>query len=340
MRSDKQRGTYLRFIDLTTKYHITRDRLYSAISISCILIVSAAGVLVTKTVLDNQAQNDRLRRQQEAERLAAATTESVEETTETTIIETEDLSIVPVIPTSSSESSDTEGSSEDTEETSGEDETTSEQTSETTTEATTTTTTAGPVESELYMTVYADGELNLRTGPGTEYDLVRVLTPGDAIDVVAVTDNGWYRTYNGNYVSSSHTTTTPPAAPSTVPQTEATAAPTAAPTTAAPVETQGPAPAGSTTTCTITFYGPQPLGDGTYSTTTATGSTCTQGRTCAADWSIYPPGTVIYIANDPLGGDGYYTVEDRGPGVNGNHIDIYVDDVSAYSTTSRDVSVA
>ena len=329
----------MRFIDLTTKYNITRDRLYSAISISCILIVSAAGVLVTKTVLDNQAQNDRLRRQQEAERLAAATTESVEETTETTIIETEDLSIVPVIPTSSSESSDTEGSSEDTEETSGEDETTSEQTSETTTEATTTTT-AGPVESELYMTVYADGELNLRTGPGTEYDLVRVLAPGDAIDVVAVTDNGWYRTYNGNYVSSSHTTTTPPAAPSTVPQTEATAAPTAAPTTAAPVETQGPAPAGSTTTCTITFYGPQPLGDGTYSTTTATGSTCTQGRTCAADWSIYPPGTVIYIANDPLGGDGYYTVEDRGPGVNGNHIDIYVDDVSAYSTTSRDVSVA
>ena len=92
--------------------------------------------------------------------------------------------------------------------------------------------------------------------------------------------------------------------------------------------------------CTITFYGPQPLGDGSYSTTTATGTACSQGRTCAADWSIYPAGTVIYIANDPLGGDGYYTVEDRGPGVTGNHIDIYVDDVSAYSTTSREVSVA
>ena len=338
MRSDKQRGTYLRFIDLTTKYNITRDRVYTAISISCILIVSAAGVLVTKTVLDNQAQKDRLKRQQQAERLAAATTESVEETTTVTVTLTEDLALAPSIPTaaaSAEESSDTEESSEDTEETSYSEETTAEQT--TTTQATTT---AGPTESELYMTVYADGELNLRTGPGTEYDLVRVLAPGDAIDVVAVTDNGWYRTYNGNYVSSSHTTTTPPVAPSTVPQTEATAAPTAAPTTAAPVETQGPAPAGSTTTCTITFYGPQPLGDGTYSTTTATGSTCTQGRTCAADWSIYPAGTVIYIANDPLGGDGYYTVEDRGPGVNGNHIDIYVDDVSAYSTTSREVSVA
>lgn len=329
----------MRFIDLTTKYHITRDRLYSAISISCILVVSAAGVLVTKTALDAQAQSDRLKRQEQAERLAAATTESVEETTSATVtvVETEAMALSPVIPTS--ETSETESSEEgDTsEETSYSEETTTAEQTTTTTEATTT---AGHTETELYMTVYADGELNLRTGPGTEYELVRVLAPGDAIDVVAVTDNGWYRTYNGNYVSSSHTTTTPPAAPSTVPQTEATAAPTAAPTTAAPAETQGPAPAGSSSSCTITFYGPQPLGDGTYSTTTATGTTCSQGRTCAADWSIYPPGTVIYIANDPLGGDGYYTVEDRGPGVTGNHIDIYVDDVSAYSTTSRDVSVA
>lgn len=340
MRSDKQRGTYLRFIDLTTKYHITRDRIYSAISISCILIVSVAGVLVTKTALDAQTEKDRLERQAQASRLAAATTESVEETTSetTVVITTEELSLIPVMTTSSS-SGETQESSDDTdslEETSYSEETTAEQTTTTTTQATTT----APTESELYMTVYADGELNLRTGPGTEYELVRVLAPGDAIDVVAVTDTGWYRTYNGNYVASSHTTTTPPVAPSTVPPTEATAAPTAAATTAAPVETQGPAPAGSSTTCTITFYGPQPLGDGTYSTTTATGTTCSQGRTCAADWSIYPAGTVIYITNDPLGGDGYYTVEDRGPGVTGNHIDIYVDDASAYSTTSREVSVA
>ena len=334
-----QEGNCLRFIDLTTKYHITRDRLYSAISISCILLVSGIGVLVTKTALDAQAQNDRIRRQEQAERLAAATTESVEETTSSS--ESEETSLVPVIALSedfesveplSSETSETDESIEET--SSYEEETT---TVQTTTEATTT---QGHTETEMYMTVYASGELNLRTGPGTEYDLVRVLEPGDAIDVVAVTDNGWYRTYNGNYVSSSHTTTTPPVAPSTVPQTEATAAPTTAATTAAPVETQGPAPAGATNTCTITFYGPQPRADGSYSTTTATGTSCSQGRTCAADWSIYPPGTVIYVANDPLGGDGYYTVEDCGPGVTGYHIDIYVDDVSSYSTTSRDVSVA
>ncbi len=328
----------MRFIDLTTKYHITRDRLFSAISIICILIVSTAGVLITKTVLDNQTHNDMLRRQQQAEELAAATTETNESATSETTPK-EESAVAPVVPSSvTDETSSSEASSdvsESIEESVSSEETTAEQTT-TTTEATTT---AGHSETELYMTVYASGELNLRTGPGTEYELVRVLSSGDAIDVVAVTDNGWYRTYNGNYVSSGLTTTTPPVSPSTVPQTEATAAPTAA-ATAAPEQTQGPAPAGSSTNCTITFYGPQPRGDGSYSTTTATGTTCSQGRTCAADWSIYPAGTVIYIANDPLGGDGYYTVEDRGPGVTGNHIDIYVDDVSGYSTTSRDVSVA
>ena len=78
-------------------------------------------------------------------------------------------------------------------------------------------------------------------------------------------------------------------------------------------------------TCHITYYGPQLRSDGTYSTTTATGTTCSEGRTVAADWSIFPSGTTIYIANDPLGGDGYYTVEDMGPGVNGAHIDIFAE---------------
>ncbi|MBO7425848.1 MAG: 3D domain-containing protein [Clostridiales bacterium] len=91
--------------------------------------------------------------------------------------------------------------------------------------------------------------------------------------------------------------------------------------------------------CTITFYGPQPLGDGTYSTSTATGTTCCEGVTCAADWSIFPAGTVIYVVNDPLGGDGYYTVEDKGSGVKGSHIDIYADAGESYSTTSCEVYI-
>ena len=228
----------MRFIDLTTKYHITRDRLFSAISIICILIVSTAGVLITKTVLDNQTHNDMLRRQQQAEELAAATTETSESATSETTPK-EESAVAPVVPSSvTDETSSSEASSdvsESIEESVSSEETTAEQT--TTTEATTT---AGHSETELYMTVYASGELNLRTGPGTEYELVRVLSSGDAIDVVAVTDNGWYRTYNGNYVSSGLTTTTPPVSPSTVPQTEATAAPTAAATAAPEAMTTTP----------------------------------------------------------------------------------------------------
>ncbi len=50
---------------------------------------------------------------------------------------------------------------------------------------------------------------------------------------------------------------------------------------------------------------------------TASGTTPTEGRTIAADTSILPFGTQVVI-------DGIvYTVEDRGSGVNGNHIDIF-----------------
>ena len=48
------------------------------------------------------------------------------------------------------------------------------------------------------------------------------------------------------------------------------------------------------------------------------------------------------VENDPLGGDGYYTVEDTGPGAKGYHIDIYADDgeTGNYSTCYRNVYVA
>ena len=67
------------------------------------------------------------------------------------------------------------------------------------------------------MTVYAAEDMNLRTGPGTEYDCIRTLNAGDAIDVVAITDNGWYRTYSGNYVLI-ELTTTEPVATTTLPE--------------------------------------------------------------------------------------------------------------------------
>ena len=221
---------------------------------------------------------------------------------------------------------------------------TTEATTAATTEATTAATTQASeekiTEKELYIVVYATTTINVRSGPGTEYDVVKNVFAGDQIDVIAVTSNGWYKTYNGNYVKKEYTTETKPQATSTPKPTQRqTAEETtrATTTTEAHVET----PSGDSYTCTITFYGPQLLSDGSYSYSTATGTTCTEGRTVAADWSIFPPGTVIYIENDPLGGDGYYTVEDRGPGVSGYHIDIYADDGESgnYNTCTRSVTV-
>ena len=52
---------------------------------------------------------------------------------------------------------------------------------------------------------------------------------------------------------------------------------------------------------------------------TATGVKATAGRTIAADTSILPFGTEVYI-------DGHkYTVEDKGGAIKGNSIDIYFD---------------
>ena len=58
--------------------------------------------------------------------------------------------------------------------------------------------------------------------------------------------------------------------------------------------------------------------------TTASGTTPAEGRTCGADWNVLPPGTEVLI------NDNWYTVEDRGAGVKGNWIDIFVDGENAH----------
>ena len=224
---------------------------------------------------------------------------------------------------------------ETTEETSGSETDETDTTTKATTAATTTAaTTQAITESDLQLAVYATAVLNVRSGPGTDYDVVKQVNPGDQIDVIAVTSNGWYKTYNGNYVSADLTTTTPPT-PTPTPKPAATATP--APKETTPQQTAAAIDTSSGVSCKITFYGPQDNGDGSYSLTTATGATCTQGVTVAADWSVYPAGTVIYIENDPLGGDGYYTVQDKGSAVKGAMIDIFVEDTSQYSTCTRTV---
>lgn len=321
----------MRFIDITTKYRITKDKITFAIALILVCALSGTSIWGVSLMLEAMSEDEIKARELQASALVEQITETT--TTEETEITTSELlsayvqssSINSDLPLSSlSESSSllTEANAEAT----------------TTTEipfssTTITETTIGLTEQ--YGVVYTTGVTNLRSGPGTSYSIVRELSVGSVIDIIGITSNGWYKTINGNYVLSSLTTTTPPETTTMAPP------PPPPPPQTTTAAQSGPAIEGMTFygSCTITFYGPQPRGDGTYSTTTATGTTCSQGRTCAADWGVFPSGTTIYVENDPLGGDGYYTVEDRGPGVNGSHIDIYADDPYAFSTTSRNVYI-
>lgn len=57
---------------------------------------------------------------------------------------------------------------------------------------------------------------------------------------------------------------------------------------------------------------------------TASGEVATAGVTIAADWTIYPPGTVVEIE-----GMGTYIVHDKGGAIKGQRIDIYFEDHAA-----------
>ncbi|MBO7449611.1 MAG: SH3 domain-containing protein [Clostridiales bacterium] len=339
----------MKFIGTTTKYKVTQEKLKVGISVGMIVLISAVCVVTMKTLIEASEARDKVKRDA---RVAALLNETTEETAEETESEeptgtSSEASVI--IPTEESVVETTLSTEAVVSEVAATDASTEASLTNTTT-VVTTETTKSYTETKLVKFVYASNELNVRSGPGIEYDIVKTIEKGSGIDVVGVTDNGWYHTYNGNFVSKDLcqdepvkvVTPTPVPLQTTAATTQATTAATQA--TAAPTQPQ-PASNGAKEgmtyygNCKITFYGPQPLGDGTYSTSTATGSTCTEGVTCAADWSIFPAGTVIYVVNDPLGGDGYYTVEDKGSGVKGNHIDIYADAGESYSTTSCEVYI-
>ena len=339
---------FLKLVGIKEFYNITREKVISALNAAVVVTVCASATFIVDASLDSTAvlakPIETFPETSETDAIVATdsteTTESAVSTDEagaTIITVTVTVVSTPAPSASSSQTSETSATSETTAETT---EATTAETTEATTAATTTSETKSSItEKELYLAVYATTTINVRSGPGTDYDVVKSLHAGDKIDVIAVTSNGWYKTYNGNYVKKDYTTETKPSNTST-PKPKPTS--TTAEETERETEADRDEPSGDGNTCTITFYGPQPMGDGTYSKSTATGSTCTEGRTCAADWSIYPAGTVIYIENDPLGGDGYYTVEDRGPGVKGYHIDIYAEDGESgnYYTCKRTVYVA
>ena len=340
----------MKLIGVKEFYNITSAKIISAVNCCIVLTVCATATFAVDTALNsNTVQAMPVETSVPASAFESQIPDE-SETAETDMTEFSETTVEVIVTVvsmpESSVSESIETSLAATEATTSEttEATTTATTAETTEAATTTTaeTTEAITEKELYLAVYAKTTINVRKGPGTEYDVVKNVFAGDQIDVIAVTSNGWYKTYNGNYVKASLTTETKPTnTPTPKPKPTSKPAPkqTTEATTTKAAEEKKQAPSGEGNTCTITFYGPQPRGDGTYSKSTATGTTCTEGRTCAADWSIYPAGTVIYIENDPLGGDGYYTVEDRGPGVKGYHIDIYAEDGESgnHSTCKRTV---
>ena len=92
-----------------------------------------------------------------------------------------------------------------------EEETTTKATKKKTTATKKQTTTVGKVKvTSVKFTVYAKNKMNVRSGPGTNYKIVKTLEAGDGIDVRGKTNNGWYKTINGNYVLASLTTKTKP----------------------------------------------------------------------------------------------------------------------------------
>ena len=56
-------------------------------------------------------------------------------------------------------------------------------------------------ETVMYCTVSAGEFLNVRKGPASEHDRVGKLSRGQAVKVVAKTSNGWYKTFDGFYIS-------------------------------------------------------------------------------------------------------------------------------------------
>lgn len=94
-------------------------------------------------------------------------------------------------------------------------------------------------EKPMSGTFYAKGELNVRSGPGTDFSITKELTKGSAIEVVAITANDWYRTVKDTYVLASLCDDEKPLTPTPKPTSKPT--PTKKPT---PTPTPKPIPSG------------------------------------------------------------------------------------------------
>lgn len=67
-------------------------------------------------------------------------------------------------------------------------------------------------------TMYASCALNVRSGPGINFGLVRVLNYGAELSITGQTSNGWYQLSDGNFVKADLCTSTQPQVQPVVPQ--------------------------------------------------------------------------------------------------------------------------
>ena len=145
-------------------------------------------------------------------------------------------------------------------------------------------------------TVYATSAVNVRSGPSTSYKVITSMSKGQIATKTGVSGNWAKISVNGKtgYVSSKYLTTSKPS--------------TSQPTTSQPSNSGSKQLVGN---FKLTFY----AGD----STTASGRTPRVNHTIAADTSVLPMYTKVYIE-----GWGSYTVEDRGGAIKGKRIDIFV----------------
>ena len=193
----------MKFVGVREFYNITRAKIVSALNCAIVMAVCATATFAVDMTLDYTS-------------VEAQPIETTMQTIEVTITvvsypegfdpeHPEDYD--PTQNAVASSESSTDMTSESTSETSESSSETSEETSESSETSETTakpTATNTPVptdiptptekitETELYLAVYATTTINVRKGPGTEYDVVKSVYYGDQIDVIAVTSNGWY----------------------------------------------------------------------------------------------------------------------------------------------------
>lgn len=146
-------------------------------------------------------------------------------------------------------------------------------------------------------TVYAVSAVNVRSGPSTSYKVITSMSKGQIATKTGVSGNWAKVSVNGKtgYVSSKYLTTSKPSTSQTT-----TTQPT---TSSSNKQLVG--------NFKLTFY----AGD----STTASGRSPRVNHTIAADTSVLPMYTKVYIE-----GWGTYTVEDRGGAIKGKRIDIFV----------------